>query len=298
MARAGSSPETPAHVPATAASANQTSTRTVETAASAMAVSSHLVKLNGGGDRPPLFLMHPFGGFVFSYSTLASLLGPDQPVFGLQAWGPDPENNLFEDIEVIADRYLEAVRSVQAHGPYRLGGWSMGGAIAYQMAKRAAASGEEMAALLLIDASVPEGRVPDSVEERLDRLARAVDDSAPAVEQWEALGLADDVRRIAAALGVEQGNGSGGATEADRVLLQRLTAHTRAIVTFEPEPYAGEVVLYRAGIRPENERRDPTLGWDRLALGGVEVCVVPGDHLGIMRSPNVEILAAAMKERL
>ncbi|HEY4575860.1 MAG TPA: amino acid adenylation domain-containing protein, partial [Thermoanaerobaculia bacterium] len=76
----------------------------------------------GSPDRRPLFCVHSVGGEVVAYRDLARLLGPEQPVWGLQS--PDPP---LEDVEEMARHYIAAMRPVQPRGPYRIAGWSMGG---------------------------------------------------------------------------------------------------------------------------------------------------------------------------
>lgn len=93
-----------------------------------------IVPIQTGGSRPPLFCVHPSGGTAFCYYNLARCLGPDQPVYGIQA--PDPaawEQSVFSVVE-LATRYITALRQTQSQGPYFLGGWSAGGVIAFEMA--------------------------------------------------------------------------------------------------------------------------------------------------------------------
>ncbi|RYZ43528.1 MAG: amino acid adenylation domain-containing protein, partial [Myxococcaceae bacterium] len=113
-----------------------------------------LVPLERGepGQRP-LFLVHPGGGNVLAYGELARRLGPSVPVYGLQSRGLDGRP-VAESIEEMAGLYIEAIRTVQPHGPYQLGGWSLGGVIAYEMACRLREAGEAVDLLALIHAHV------------------------------------------------------------------------------------------------------------------------------------------------
>ncbi|HEV7667189.1 MAG TPA: thioesterase domain-containing protein [Thermoanaerobaculia bacterium] len=109
--------------------------------------------LQSGGTRRPWFLIHPVGGSVFCYTDLVRALGPDQPVYGLQA--PEGEGAAPASLEEMASRYLEALRAAQPEGPYRLGGWSMGGVVAYEIARQLAARREEVEQLAVLDVSAP-----------------------------------------------------------------------------------------------------------------------------------------------
>ena len=112
---------------------------------------SPLVPIWRGGSQTPFFCVHPAGGNVACYAGLARALGPDQPFYGLQAPGLDGEQPPHETLESLAALYVDAIRTVQPAGPYRLGGWSLGGTIAFEMARQLRSRGEEVALLALFD---------------------------------------------------------------------------------------------------------------------------------------------------
>jgi len=112
-----------------------------------------LVPLRRSGSRAPLFCIHPAGGLAWSFGALASSL-PDRPVYGLQ----DPAVVLGErpctTVEEYADRYIDEIRAVAPAGPYNLLGWSLGGAIAFEIARRLQEQGSEVSFLGLMDTVV------------------------------------------------------------------------------------------------------------------------------------------------
>src|SRR6185369_12996311 len=114
-----------------------------------------LVELQPGASTRPLFLVHPVGGNVLCYAQLVRQLGPSQAVYAFQAQGLDGETTPHEQIETMATQYLEAMLEVQPEGPYLLGGWSMGGAVAFEMAQQLRMRGERVAMLALLDSYVP-----------------------------------------------------------------------------------------------------------------------------------------------
>ena len=111
-----------------------------------------VVALQDRGAGRPLFLLPPLGGGAAAYTGLARALGDGRPVFALESPGLHGEEPP-DTIEGIAARCLRAVRSVQAEGPYLLAGWSMGGAVAFEMARQMHARGMEVALLALLDAA-------------------------------------------------------------------------------------------------------------------------------------------------
>ena len=118
-----------------------------------------LVSIQPEGSRPPLFLVHSASGNVMSYVALARRLGREQPVYGLQSRGLDPDRKPTARVEDMASEYLEELIAVQPDGPYFLGGWSMGGVIAFEMARQLTAQGKRVAPLVLIDSAIQTGRV-------------------------------------------------------------------------------------------------------------------------------------------
>jgi enterobactin synthetase component F len=113
-----------------------------------------LLPLRAAGDRSPLFAFHPAGGISWCYSGLLSRLDADQPVYGLQARGlsGDPDVPLPATMEEMAAEYVDALRTVRPHGPYRLLGWSVGGVLAHTVAVRLQEAGEQVELLALLDA--------------------------------------------------------------------------------------------------------------------------------------------------
>ena len=117
-----------------------------------------LVPLQPGGTRRPLFLMHGVAGVTLRYRGFARRLSPDQPVYGLQAVGSDGSAPRHETLAAMASHYLREIRSSQPVGPYYLGGFSLGGWIAYEVASQLRAVGQQ--ATLFIFDSHPVCAVP------------------------------------------------------------------------------------------------------------------------------------------
>jgi thioesterase domain-containing protein/acyl carrier protein len=117
---------------------------------------SSLVPLQvGSSSKRPLFLIHAGGGHIFAYSHIAQHLERERPLYGLQARGLDKEQEPHTQLEEMAAYYIELIQTVQPEGPYLLGGWSVGGIIAFEMARQIQAQGQEVSLLALIDSSLP-----------------------------------------------------------------------------------------------------------------------------------------------
>jgi thioesterase domain-containing protein/acyl carrier protein len=256
---------------------------------------SSLVPIQPGGNKRPLFLIHPAGGHVFPFVPLAHCLGPDQPCYGLQAKGLEEGQEPHTRIEDMAACYVEAIRTVQSEGPYLLAGWSMGGEIAFEMAQQLHAQNQSVALLALLDA-----RVPSSVE----TLADADLEATLLADVARYFGLSPDLRESLALLSkdellasvLEKGKKAGlipadiEALQAQR-LLDLCKSDFRASRNYTLRRYPGRLTLFKASEDLSRASSDPTLGWSDWAEGGVDVQMVPGNHANMVYQPNVETLA-------
>ncbi len=263
---------------------------------------SPLVPIRPGGSRPPLFLVHPVGGDVLAYAGLARHLDPEQPVYGLRSRGLAAGAEPARTVEEMAVDYLAALREAQPAGPYRLGGWSMGGVVAFEMARRLEADGERVERLVLIDSHVPalHGRGLPRDEAVLVRVF-AQDLGLPP----ERLPLPDGeagtdgrtyLRRVldgARAAGLVPPD-----LDPERVehLYAVFRANLAALHDYRPAAWAGAAMLLRAAEHDPAEAE--SAGWERLARGGVEVRVVPGSHFTMVREPHAASLAREVERAL
>jgi acyl-CoA synthetase (AMP-forming)/AMP-acid ligase II/thioesterase domain-containing protein len=110
-----------------------------------------VVPLQPDGTGTPLFFVHALDGEIVRYASLARGLGRDRPFFAVRARGADGDEVPHANLEAMVSDYVAAIREIQPHGPYVLGGVCLGGTIAIEMAKRLQARDEEVALLILVD---------------------------------------------------------------------------------------------------------------------------------------------------
>ncbi|RKI15222.1 non-ribosomal peptide synthetase [Corallococcus sp. AB030] len=264
-----------------------------------------LVPLERGepGQRP-LFLVHPGGGNVLAYSELARRLGPSLPVFGLQSRGLDGRP-VVESIEEMATLYIEAIRTVQPQGPYQLGGWSLGGVIAYEMARRLREAGEAVDLLALIDAHAPGITPPSETEPHFSSEARVriafAQTTATAFGQElsvsaEALAQGDDDAMLDHLLqeGVRASilDAHSGAAQL-RALFRVFQANLFAQEKYVPRPYDGTALLLSASEAAAGLPRHR--GWEPLVRGGLEVHDVPGSHHELLQDTHLEPIVERLR---
>jgi thioesterase domain-containing protein/aryl carrier-like protein len=263
---------------------------------------SPLVPIQPRGTRPPFFCVHPGSGNVLCYLALAQHVGAEQPFYGLQ----DP-NTLdshekqsqadFEvPMEIMAGRYVEAIRRVQPRGPYHLGGWSFGGFVAYEMAQQLRRAGEEVALLAVLDTGpVFEklGRADDA-----DLFAILCEESGLTidVEELRPLGPAAQLNYVVEHLKAAQRIPADIPVSWVARSINIFKARIRVTMAYELQPYAGQITLFRAAeLDSDVSQADETMGWRRLTTHPVEVHVVPGSHATMGREPHVAVLADKLR---
>ncbi|MGW6422383.1 amino acid adenylation domain-containing protein [Nocardia sp. NPDC055053] len=269
------------------------------------------------GTGTPLFLVHPIGGNVLCYVELSKHLPDGQPLYGLQAAGLETGSTPAGSIAEMAGNYIAAMRRVQPAGPYHLGGWSLGGMVAFEMARQLAEAGHEIGTLVLIDTMtvrhgdgmpVPEHALYEFFLWELLWLARGADTAV--IEIPVDLATEEEVFDFILATAVDAGVlPPTGSRALVRRLFEVFVAGWRAIDAYRPQAYDGDITLLRAAeplpqvLRPAHDRagtlhRDPTNGWDAYAAGHLEVIEVPGDHLTLIQSPQVAEVAARLARLL
>jgi thioesterase domain-containing protein len=221
------------------------------------------------------------GGHVASFGPLARGLTEPRTVYGLQGHGLEAGRQPHNRIEDMAAAYLAEIQEVQPSGPYLLAGWSMGGLIALEAARRLIATGEEVPFVAMFDTGFSAEDVPakdmdeNSVMRCLaPRLKIPVAElkKLPLGRQWE--WIASQANLI----------GGEGAAEICR-LAEVCRAHLAALAAYSPECYPGPAVLFQAlpgdGLDSRWESLCPRLRVER----------VPGNHYTMLRHPHVEVLA-------
>ena len=106
-----------------------------------------IVPIQQEGTKRPFFCVHPGGGNVLCYVGLSKWLGKERPFYGVQCRGVDGVLEPLQSVEEMAREYVAALVRVQPHGPYALGGWSVGGVLAYEMSQQLTAAGHARGAV-------------------------------------------------------------------------------------------------------------------------------------------------------
>ncbi|MET7868270.1 alpha/beta fold hydrolase [Streptomyces cyaneofuscatus] len=256
-----------------------------------------IVPLHPKGTAAPLVCLHASAGSAYSYLPLAQLLGPEQPVWGVEAPGFDGSQAPVSSVPELAARYTAALREAVPAGPVHLLGWSLGGLIAFDMARRMAEAGAEVGRVILVDTSppyvVPMPPEPEIVRRFLHEIAASLGLDIPA--EIDALAAASGEE--ASAVFEEIGRLRSWPPELDAELLSDryavFHAHAEAAHSYGPPgPYGGPVWHLLAEKSPPQDGR-----WAEL-LPDLTERQVPGDHHTVWQGDSLQQLAAHVRSAL
>ncbi|RAS22647.1 non-ribosomal peptide synthetase, partial [Pseudomonas sp. URMO17WK12:I7] len=260
---------------------------------------------SGQPGHAPVICVPGAGDSVTSFIGLAEALGPDWPLYGLQARGLDGNLVPHSSVEAAADCHMQAIEALYPQGPLNLVGHSFGGWVAHAMAARLEAKGRQVRSLTLIDSEAPGvsgscGR-PYTFGEALEKLIHALQLSTGKALGIELLAFAEasddeQLRQLHAAM---VRIGLLPARSAPRALEGTVRAFAAALRTrYQPSlSYSGPAGLVLVDDpsldAPGNAREQAVMhaGWQAL-MPQLALWQGPGDHFSILKVPDVFSLAA------
>jgi amino acid adenylation domain-containing protein len=246
-----------------------------------------VMSIQTGESGPVFFAVVPPGENAVGYAKLARHMGANQRFYKLQGPGAvlvgRPYTN--EEMQALADEYVEAMRSLQPRGPYYFGGMCDGAHIALRMARRLDQVGEKVGMLAVFDTWVLEN------SQRL--LPWYIHYYSQRFQEFRKLGIG---RQFKVA--------SGTLRNLVNKILRRSPKRSLWSEAYWPDEnfvaptFSGPVTLFKRPKQPYYYVRDPKMGWAARALGGVDVQVLPILHDEMLHDPNVRILGERLAECL
>jgi phthiocerol/phenolphthiocerol synthesis type-I polyketide synthase E len=270
----------------------------------------------GSSSRPPLFMVHSY----HLYTDLPRALGSAQPFYGVEEFATsDPVENW--DLESMMSRYVRAIRSVEPHGPYFIGGFCSAAILAFEVARQLEEAGESVPLLVIIDfpGITKNSQVPKTPSGRLRSAAQSTGafwrfhigklKSMPAIGM---LGYAGNLavsklrnfmtnrkiwfwRRI---VRFYLWRGFTIPTVLRRKAISGIRVVTmEAMRGYSPKPYQGDIAIFLA--------KDTNLGletdvstWRDATSGNLQVIWLPGDHFSAFAEPNLTVFAQELGNAL
>jgi amino acid adenylation domain-containing protein len=257
-----------------------------------------VVPIQRNGNKTPLFCVHGAGGNVLNFKNIADGLDKDQPFFGIQAIGVDGVREPLMSIQDMAGQYVVAIKRWQNEGPYRLGGYSGGGVIAFEMAQQLRSQNEDVELLFMLDVDAGPEK-PEKFDVKSKRR----------LSQFRSIGFRWIVERMRSRLAWYYNRANLACASYIKIvgLPYPLTLRERLLnECFSQARYHYTlrklanvfVVVFQAEDGTIVDTKDETLGWKQVVGGDVKVYSVPGDHGSLMIHPNVDLLTGKLTECL
>lgn len=251
-----------------------------------------LVPIKPAGSKTPLYIVHGGGLNVMPFYAIAKHLDAEQPLYGLQAIGLNGEDKPPHTIEGIASEYIKEITSQNPTGPYALAGYSLGGIIAFEMAKQLKSQGKEIKALVMFDTYAIRNYNKGSRSDRWINIIRT---------EWgkrlfDLKLLVSNPRLLKRIKKVSLQNKAGKikrrliAKDDDRPEILKVISkikkiHIQAGNEYTVSHYDGDMYLFRAKIRTHYERDFKFFGW-KPYVNKVHVIEMEGEHTTMFAPPN------------
>jgi amino acid adenylation domain-containing protein len=266
---------------------------------------SSLVPIQPHGSKPPLFLVHGAGGNVLLYRALASRLAPEYPLYGLQSIGLDGKRAPLTKVDEMAALYIREIKAVQPKGPYYLGGYCLGGTIAYEMAQMLNGEGEEVPLVAMLDTYNYNqalkanfgGFLLQKFRFHMGNLVRLrPGDMIKYLNEKVRAAFNGELSNIRTSMpGSTEEQGISRAMSGIEASVQAINDH--AADHYIPKPLKGHLVLFKPRVNYKFYP-DPNMGWGDLALGGLDLVELPVNPHAMLVEPYVRLLSEELKSRL
>ncbi|MFO0723577.1 MAG: non-ribosomal peptide synthase/polyketide synthase [Myxococcota bacterium] len=284
---------------------------------------SPLVPLNAaaremvqGKKTSPALVLIPGGFSTPFYLVPLALRLEGRPVFGLQTQGLDGEETPHRTVEEEAQSIADAMQALQPEGPYLVGGHSLGGHIAYQVAQELVERKQKVSTVVLLDTAAPFPEATSPIGPGWDSaqwLLHIANTMGSFFNVELGLGLPElramtEEERLSAFVIKLQAAGvlpAGAGPSHVRGILE--VARTQDAMAYSPKlAHPLPLLVFRAMDRGEGAAKtemgklvlDPSLAWERFTGRKVEVVDAPGDHMTLVREPHVDHVGKALRERL
>ncbi len=246
---------------------------------------------NTQGNKTPLIFIHTANAGSEAYVPLAAKLPPDQPFYAVEPHNIFSDEGVIRGIPELAKRYIKYIRRIQPKGPYNLGGWSFGAAVAYEIAAQLESAGEEVPWLFLLDPLLEHSQEEQELNMRLlgTSFFHGYLNNDPLFARFKKLGLVDK-------------------------LLENSKAVFEDMFAFKPRPYGGKTVLFKA-TRPDPPAKDINPDMARALLKfqkqhiakkdnglkkyipQLQIVAIHSRHDFLMRGSALEIIARIISQK-
>lgn len=260
---------------------------------------TRVIAVHSHGELPGICLIHDVTGQILSYYPLARLLKGHHPVYAISSQPPDNQQEVPLTIAAMAAAYIQEIRTVQPNGPYILAGHSAGATIALEMAWQLENQGEPPACLMVLDADapLPGASFFEYPEDHADLLIYALETlsiyfgQAPPVSRQELDGLGLEQCLQVVITRIQEGKFPAFVANLHE-MAQMFTIYKTNIAALRSyycdKKIAAPVYLWSTKALAG---KDLDRGWGSITSGKVRTLSAEGDHVTMLKEPNVAVLA-------
>ncbi|WP_433873608.1 amino acid adenylation domain-containing protein [Saccharopolyspora sp. CA-218241] len=252
-----------------------------------------LLPLRTGGDREPLFCVHPAAGLAWPFSALLKHVDERRPVYGVQSRGLAEPKPVAPTLAEMAAEYLEHIREVQPHGPYHFLGWSFGGVVAHEMATHLQAAGEEVRFLCMLDS------YPTDVWDELPTEEEALK-ALLYMAGYDVESLGAGPLRRADVLEILSAEGSALANLEPHTITAVIDNFANCAVLeneADHDKFRGDVLFFSATVNPAKESLTAAM-WQPYVDGAVENHDIACEHKDMTQRGPIAEIGAIVDRRL
>ena len=276
--------------------------------------STTLVTMQPSGSRLPFFCIAGILGSVLDFYPLSRHLNAEQPFYGLRSLGLRLSEVPLTTIADIAACHIQGIRSVQPDGPYRIGGYSFGGKVVFEIARQLTNEGYGVELLSIIDTVAPKTEPEKFCEvfEDADYLVRfsyiySYSMGHPLKINPDTLRSLDFDQQIDYVVQKLRSIGAQLTGLGVRKLFKIYRANLIADLTYSPEGGCPvPITFFRTGDYDLSENKSKAKGylissvwgWDRFSTASVKLNLLPGQHFTLLKEPYVRTLAGCLDEYL
>ncbi len=217
-----------------------------------------IVCFNDKGSRPPLIFIHPGRTGAEAYISMAMQLSEDIPFYALESYNIYCDTPILT-VEELGTLYLSFIKKLIPQGPFYLGGWSLGGLIAYEIAQQIKQDNGQLQHLFLIDCSTYLSEARSTIE-----------------------GMPSKYLDFLNTL-----------PEETKLRYYVIPIENTMIKEYQPLPYLGKVTLFQA----TQEEYLSSVQW-RPLVKQLHVCDIDADHFSIMETPKLQELISYIDKEL
>lgn len=249
------------------------------------------------GKKRPIFVIPGANGTVHNMHQLITAMGNKQPIYGIESAALSGDISLLKSIEDIAKFNIEAIKTVQNKGPFKILGYSNGGIIAFAMAKALLEKGEKVESLILLDTpspEIPHAEIENDIVEVFKSILKNSNGKELKLTTEEFKKIPED-KRCEFLNDLLRENGYDWPKEQFAASYDAIIAGEKCYRSYKPKAINKklEVVLFKAteGYIEGYIDLPEDYGWNNLLKDPIQIIPIKANHISIVDKASGEVIA-------